>query len=400
MAACALMSRNHLSDAPGDGPSRDDNHAETSTFDVVTRLFETYCDADPSYSAQMTVYVGGERVVDTARGLSTDALIPVYSSSKGASAIVISLLVQRNQLDLDETVATYWPEFAQAGKGMITVRQLLSHQAGLLGVDGGFSWEELMAHTRLAERLAAQRPFWQPGRAFMYHAVTIGTLADELVRRVDGRTLAQVLREDVTGPRRIDVWMGTPESEDGRVVEALPPSSEELNAYLAESPDALARSDGLSARSLPAGGALTMLNTVNEVAMRRAGAPAVGVLASGRGLAALYAALRHEVNGCPRVLTEDTIGQMSQIQVAGCEMGTGLPARFGVLFQVPCPPRWPFGTPGAFGHDGAGGSQAFCDPSIDVAFGYTVQRLPLPGGNKRALELAGLVRQCIGRGSS
>jgi CubicO group peptidase (beta-lactamase class C family) len=368
----------------------------TVSFDVVTELFEAYCDADPSYSAQLAVYAGGERVVDIARGMSADALIPVYSSSKGASAVVISLLVQRNQLDLDQMVATYWPEFAQAGKGMVTVRQLLSHQAGLLGVDGGFTWGELMAHAPLAERLAAQRPFWQPGRGFMYHAVTVGTLADELVRRVDGRTLAQVLREDVTGPRQIDLWMGTPESEDGRVVEALPPTSEELTAYLAESPDALSRGDGLSALSLPAGGAVKMLNTVNEVAMRRAGAPAVGALASGRGLAALYASLRHGVNDCPRVLTETTIGQMSQIQVAECEMGTGLPARFGVLFQVPCPPRWPFGGPGAFGHDGAGGSLAFCDPSVDVAFGYTVQRLPLPGGNKRAIELAGAVRQCIG----
>jgi CubicO group peptidase (beta-lactamase class C family) len=366
-------------------------------FDAVTELFQTYCDADPTFSAQMAVYVGGERVVDVAHGLSIDALIPVYSSSKGAAAVVISLLVQKKELDLEETVAHYWPEFAQAGKSAVTIRQLLSHQAGLLGVDGGFTWEELMAHTPLAGRLAAQRPFWQPGRGFMYHAVTIGTLADELVRRIDGRTLARVLREDVTAPRQIDVWMGTPESEDGRVVDAQPPTSEELTAYLAETPDALSGGDGLSALSLPSGGALAMLDTVNEVAMRRAGPPAAGALASGRGLAALYTSLRHELNGCPRLLTDDTIGQMSQIQVSGREMGTGLPARFGVLFQVPCPPRWPFGTPSAFGHDGAGGSLAFCDPGVDVAFGYTVQRLPLPGGmDKRAVELARVIRKCVG----
>jgi CubicO group peptidase (beta-lactamase class C family) len=130
--------------------------------------------------------------------------------------------------------------------------------------------------------------------------------------------------------------------------------------------------------------------------MRRAGPPAAGALASGRGLASLYASLRHEVNGHPRLLTDDTIGQMSQIQVSGREMGTGLPVRFGVLFQVPCPQRWPFGTARAFGHDGAGGSLAFCDPGVDVAFGYTVQRLPLPGGlDKRAVELACVIRRCI-----
>jgi CubicO group peptidase (beta-lactamase class C family) len=365
-------------------------------LESVHELFQSYCAADPTYSAQLSVYVGADQVVQLNQGMEANALLPVYSSSKGASAIVISLLVQRKQLDLDVPVATYWPDFAQAGKSAITVRQLLSHQAGLLGVDGGFGWDELMAHTPLAERLAAQRPFWQPGRAFMYHAVTIGTLADELVRRIDGRTMSQALREEVTDPRNIDVWMGTPESEDRRVVDAQPPTADELTAFLQESPNALSGGDELSALSLPAGGALEMLGTVNDVAMRRVGPPAAGVLASGRGLAALYASLRHEVGGQPRLLTDDTIGQMSQIQVSGSELGTGLPVRFGVMFQVPCPGRWPFGSPRAFGHDGAGGSLAFCDPTYDVAFGYTVQRLPLPGGmDKRAVELARSVRQCL-----
>jgi CubicO group peptidase (beta-lactamase class C family) len=96
------------------------------------------------------------------------------------------------------------------------------------------------------------------------------------------------------------------------------------------------------------------------------------------------------------VVDDATLGAMAQIQYAGLELGTDLPVRFGVLFQAPCPPRWPFGGVGAFGHDGAGGSLAFCDPSVDVAFGYTVQRLPLPGGmDARAVELARLVRRAI-----
>jgi CubicO group peptidase (beta-lactamase class C family) len=366
------------------------------TYEAVRELFQSFCDADPTYSTQLAVCVGGEMVVDLAQGMEVDSLLPVYSSSKGASAIVIALLVQRGQLDLDATVATYWPEFAQAGKGAVTVRQLLSHQAGLPGVDGGFSWEELIDHTPLAERLAAQRPFWQPGRAFLYHGLTIGTLADELVRCIDGRSLSQVLREDVTGPRQIDVWMGTPESEDRRVVDAQPPTSQELTAFLEEFPDALSGGDPISALSLPAGGTLELLDRVNDVAMRRVGPPAAGVLASGRGFAALYASLRHDVGGLPRLLTDDTIGQMSQIQVSGPELGTGQPVRFGVMFQVPCPNRWPFGSARAFGHDGAGGSLAFCDPTFDVGFGYTVQRLPLPGGmDKRAVELARCVRKCL-----
>jgi CubicO group peptidase (beta-lactamase class C family) len=342
------------------------------------------------------VHVGAERVLELSNGMPADALLPVYSSSKGAAAVVVAVLVQQDQLDLDASVAAYWPAFAQAGKGAVTVRQLLSHQAGLVGVDGGFTLEEALAHTALAERLAAQRPFWHPGQAFLYHALTVGTLADELVRRVDGRPIGQVLRDDVTGPRGIDVWLGTPESEDHRVVPALPPTREELAAFLAASPDGLTAGDEITTLSLPGGDAVAMIAKVNEPSFRRAAQPAASMLANAGGLAALYASLRHEVGGQPRVLTDDTIGQMAQIQVDGTELGTGLPARFGVIFQVPCPPRWSFGSVRAFGHDGAGGSLAFCDPRYDVAFGYTVQRLPLPGGmDAPAVELARLVRDAL-----
>ena len=368
-----------------------------ASLESVKKTFERFADADPSFSAQLAVYVRGELALDLSIGeMRTDSLVPVYSSSKGATAVVVALLVDRGQLDLDARVVEYWPEFGQRGKDRISVRQLLSHQAGLPGVDGGYSWEEVMAHEALAQRLAAQRPFWSPGQAYMYHALTIGTLADELVRRIDGRPVAEVLRADVTGPRSIDVWMGTPASEDPRVVDALPPTAEEFTAYLLENPDALGGGDPVSLLALPHGDVVEMLRRVNEEEFRRAAPPAAGVLASARGLAALYASLQHQINEQPRLLSDDTIAQMSQIQVSGIELGSGLQARFGVIFQAPCAPRWPFGSVRAFGHDGAGGSLAFCDPAHDIGFGYTVQRFPLPGGmDARAVELAAAVRECL-----
>ena len=361
------------------------------SFESVEAAFDSFVEADPTYSAQLSVHIGATRVVDLSVGaLGADSLLPVYSSGKGATAIVIALLLERRSLDLDAPVASYWPEFAAGDKAAVPVRQLLSHQAGLPGVDGGFSWDELYDHDALASRLAAQRPFWRPGAGFMYHALTVGTLADELVRRIDGRPVAQVLRDDITGPRAIDVWMGLPASEDARVVVALPPTAEELTA----GPLPPLGGDPLATLSIPAGDALGLFSRVNDEQFRRVAPPAAGVVASVRGLGALYACLRHEVNGMSRLVSDDTLARMSQIQVAGTELGTGLEARFGVLFQAPCPPRWDFGGVGAFGHDGAGGSLAFCDPSVDVAFGYTVQRLPLPGGmDARAMEMARLVRK-------
>lgn len=350
-----------------------------------------------AYGAQLVVYLRGEVVLDLTGDddFGPDTLLPIFSSTKGASAVVIALLLERGQLDLDARVASYWPEFAAAGKGDVLVRQLLSHQAGLIGVDGGFTFDELLAHTPLAERLAAQRPLWRPGMGYGYHALTIGTLADELVRRIDGRPLAQVLSEDVTRPRDIDVWLGTPADQDHRVADVLLPGEDELApllATLAEAP-----TDGWASMTAPPGGAVALLMHANTEAFRRVGQPAAGGLASARGLARLYACLRHDVGG-PRLLSDDTIGQMSQVQATGNDLSSDLPARFGVMWQTPCLPRWTFGSARAFGHDGAGGSLAFADPTYDLAFGYTVQQLPLPGGmDDRAVALTKVLRACVRR---
>ena len=364
-------------------------------LEPVEEALAGFAASDMGYSAQLVVHRGEEVVLDltVGTGLQPDSLLPVFSCSKGAVGIVVALLVERGQLDLDAKVATYWPEFAQSGKGGVTVNELLSHQAGLVGVDGGFTSDELFAHEPLAKRLAEQRPFWKPGKAFLYHGLTIGTLADELVRRIDGRALAEVLREDVTGPRGIDLFLGTPASEDHRVAPFLPPYDEEVAAFLATNP--APDVDGLASVT-SRGGALTILGIVNEVEFRRAGVPAAGVLATARGLAGLYAALRHEVGGQPPLISDDTVARVSQTQVFGSELGTGFEARFGVVFQVPFAPRWPFGSFRCFGHDGLGGSLAFRDPHYDISFGYTVQRMPMPGGmDARAVELTRVLRDCL-----
>lgn len=365
-------------------------------LEPVADAFALQGKADPNHSAQLAIYVGGELVLDATIGdaLAPDSLLPIFSSSKGAAAVVIALLVERGLLDLDERVATYWPQFAEAGKGDVRVRTLLSHQAGLTGVDGGYTLDDVLAHDALAQRLAAQRPFWRPGSAFLYHGFTIGTLADELCRRIDGRSIAQVLRDDVTGPYDIDLWIGTPESEDHRFVPYTLPPAEEILAAMAElMNENTADSYGITA--MPGGGILPLLARINDADYRRAEAPAICGMSNARGLAKLYAALTHDVGG-PRLLNHDTISQMSQLQVQGIELGSGLEARFGVIFQKATPPRWGWGSWQAFGHDGAGGSCAFNDPQYDVAFGYAQQQLTLPGGvDPRALELTRVLRSCL-----
>jgi CubicO group peptidase (beta-lactamase class C family) len=362
-------------------------------FEPVAERLDAFVAADPTFAGTLCVHHHGRAVLDLwwGRGTKPDELLPVFSSSKGATGLVIACLVRDGLLDLDAPVADHWPEFAARGKASVPVRQLLSHQAGLLGVDGGYDYDELYGHTPLAARLAAQRPHWAPGSAFAYHALTIGVLADELVLRATGERLGAYLRAHVTGPRGLDVYLGTPESEDGRVVAVELPTAEELVAF----PDAVSASPKGSVRwlALP-DDEPNMLIECNAARFRRAGTPAGGGLANGRGLAGLYAAIHHEIGGQTRLLDPETAGAVSQQQVWGCELDNPFASAFAVVFQKPTE-RLPFGSYRAFGHDGAGGSLAFCDPHFDVAFGYTVHRIPLPGGaDERALWLSRDVRRC------
>jgi CubicO group peptidase (beta-lactamase class C family) len=351
---------------------------------------------DPTYAGTLCVHHHGRRVVDLWWGetMEPDALLPVFSSSKGAVGLVVACLVRDGVLDLDQTVATYWPEFAARGKGSVTVRQLLSHQAGLLGVDGRFTDQELYEHTPLAERLAAQRPLWAPGAAFAYHAVTIGVLADELVRRTTGTTLGHYLRDAIAGPRELDIYLGTPAELDGRVIPVQLPTAEEM----AQAPEAAPNPGrgSLAAMSLPTGGRAMWIEC-NDIPFRRAGTPAGGGLSNARGLAGMYAAARHEVGGMDRLLDDETVAAMTQLQVWGPQLMNSSPWRsaFAIVFQKPTE-HHPWGSYQAFGHDGAGGSLAFCDPFLDADFGYTVQRIPLPGGaDQRAIDLSRLVRRAV-----
>ena len=153
---------------PAAGPQRAVGTAAPE-FTPVRELFETFLAEDPEYSAQLAVYRAGTKVLDLCGGpgLRPDDITGTYSCSKGAAAFVIALLVQDGLLDLDATVASYWPEFGVHGKSRLTVRQVLSHQAGLPGIPGGFALEEFPT-PEAARRLGAAAPLWRPPGTFGY----------------------------------------------------------------------------------------------------------------------------------------------------------------------------------------------------------------------------------------
>lgn len=370
----------------------------SSGFEAVRNQFDAYLLADPAYSAQLCVYWNGEMVVDLVGGADLDesSVTGVFSSSKGISALVIATLVADGRLDLDERVATYWPEFAANAKESVTVRQLLSHQAGLVGFDDGMSAEDVCHSERLAERLAAAYPAWHPGSCFGYHGLTIGVFMEELVRRIAGTTLQQAYETRIRAPHEIDFYLGLPAEQESRFREVLPLAltSDQQAEFdrRASEPDcltAVAFNHRGSNRNMLASG-----TSPNRREVREAGPAAAGGIGSARGLAKAYATAIGAAGG-PALLDPQTIARMSQQQCIGLDRILNKTMCFGIVYMKPHP-EVEFGSHRAFGHDGAGGALAFADPMYGIGFGYIPLPMQYPGAaDPKAVQLSKLVRSCI-----
>lgn len=352
-------------------------------FDAVRAEFAAFVASEPpDYEGQLCAYVHGRRVVDLWAGDGADAtsLYAAYSSTKGAAHLVVALLVQDGTLELDRKVTYYWPEFGAEGKGALTLRELLAHRAGLIGTDGGFTPAELADDRLVAERLADQRPFWRPGTAFGYHALVIGALTGEVVRRATGRTLQEVYEERIRAPYALDFHVGLPDAHEPRFRSTQPmvptPAQRALLDGTPEGPHSLS---GI-AFNRHAARPTDLESLPNERAVREKGPASVGGVASARGLAGLYAAAISEVGEKAPLLKPDTVAEFGQFHSVGYDLVAREHRSFGLGFQTVADVKYPYLGAGSFGHSGAAGSQAFADPRSGLAYGYTRRRFAFPGG--------------------
>ena len=321
----------------------------------------------------VTIWHRGETVVDLWGGWSDvarnaawqrDTLVNVFSVSKALCAIACMRLVDDGRLDLDAPVARYWPQFAAGGKQDVTVRQLLSHQAGLPAIRKPLPDGAALEWNTIVEALAEQEPWWAPGTAHGYHVNTYGFLAGELVRRIDGRSIGTLLREDVTGPLGADIHIGLPACEHHRVSDFLWPGNP-VQPVL-DSAEAVMR---WNTYWNPPG--FSGAHWVNHPRWREAEVPSTNGHGNARAVARVYAALANggAIDGV-RILSREALAAATQEQVNGPDLINLRPSRFGIGFQLTQPER-PLGpNPGAFGHFGAGGSLGYCDPQAGIAFGY------------------------------
>ncbi|MEU2789395.1 serine hydrolase domain-containing protein [Streptomyces sp. NPDC007100] len=375
-------------------------------FEGVRGEFERNFAERGEVGAAVAVTLDGEFVVDLwggyadaggARPWQRDTLVNVYSTSKGMTALCAHLLADRGELDLDAPVARYWPEFAQAGKADVPVRWLLSHRAGLVGPRERLTPEDVYDWEKTCAALAATEPWWEPGSAQGYHAVSFGFLVGEVVRRITGVSLGTFLRTEITGPLGADLYIGTPAEEHARCAQLIgPDGGGTLDGAIAGLPEGPVRS--LDSHPMAAF-ALAMnhlpLGDVNSAACRSAEIPAGNANATARGLAAVYRAL---AGG--GLVGPGTLAAMREPQsrpgetdlVLGGIVSKDLPFAWATGYMVNSAGY--FGTnPAAFGHGGAGGSLAFADPENRLSYAYTMNKFGggTSGGDLRNLALVDAV---------
>jgi CubicO group peptidase (beta-lactamase class C family) len=337
-------------------------------------------------AARFSVTIDGDVAVDLWAGsadlagtkpFAEDTLVPVFSTGKAVMALMIARCVDKGLLSYEDRVADHWPAFGAAGKDQLTVGQLMSHQSGLPGFSDGVEPAIWFDRQAVLDKLAAQTPLWAPGTASGYHPITIGYLAGELFRIVDGRTMGAALREDFAQPFDLDLWIGLPESEHDRVAQLRKPAAApDLGAI-----DAIKKAAFLDRGSAPGGRGSTE--------WRMAEIPSANLHATAKDLARMMSiiATGGALDHLP-VLSEETLAQSTRERIHGQDRvlpfdmswAAGFTRNQGLNIFGP--------NPEAVGHCGWGGSMAFADQAAGVSAAYVMTRQsPHLLGDPRALRL-------------
>jgi CubicO group peptidase (beta-lactamase class C family) len=329
----------------------------------------------------------GEKVVDLWGGIRNkrtgepweqDTMVLIYSATKGLAAMTLAVAHSRGWLDYEERVCVYWPEFAQNGKGRITVRQLLAHQAGLFALDELVDHDLVADLDHLAVVLADQKPAWEPGTRQAYHAITLGFYEGELLRRIDPqhRSLGQFFQDEIATPLGLDVYIRLPEAiPNSRLATIARPGFIEMlrgfgfrfmleamnhrsNIYRALIGSQLPHDEQhIYARDLE-------VSSGGAVGTARAIAHAYSVFATGgRELGLRPETL--ELLAAPAI--PPTHGFYDE-----CLKGDGVQFSMGFMKSSRA---WPFGKPGSFGSPGSGGSLGFADPMARIGYAYVTSQM-------------------------
>lgn len=344
--------------------------------------------------AAVTVYRDGDKVVDLWGGYRNgltrapwheDSMVNVFSTTKGVAALAVAVAVSRGLFRYDARVADYWPEFAAAGKGEVTVRQLLAHQAGLSAVTPAPTLDDVADPSRLSPMLASQAPAWPPGTRHGYHAITLGWYESELIRRTDpaGRTLGRFLADEIAGPLGLDLHIVLPASVDrDRIAHVHNWKRAETLLHLNVMPPGFVAASlnpvGLTARTVSVPRNVNAFDgDYNRDDVRSVEIPSANGTATARAVARLYGAAA--TGGAALGLNEATFEDLAAATTTPSGgmrdkvMHVDVAYSLGMCKPLP---HFGFGSSGrAFGTPGFGGSFGLADPDTGIGYAYVMNRL-------------------------
>ena len=368
-------------------------------WEALRSVLEASLEAGTDTGASVAVYHRGEPVVDLWGGhrdrehtveYGQDALQLVFSTTKGVTATAVAMCVQRGLLSYDDLVCTHWPEFAAHGKESATVAQLLSHQCGLISVDGPITLTEALDWDTVTARVADTTPDWPIGTGHGYHTLTYGWLAGELIRRVDGRTPGRFVAEEISAPLGLDLWIGLPEELEPRVAPLIGGLTNRSDDPAVQAiVDQMMGPSTRLGRALLLNGAFDVEGAFNRREVHAAEIPAANGITNARSLARMYAATMGTIDGV-RLLDDETRDRARTTVTPDGEPDHCLmmESRFGMGYMTYAPMFTPYAGPGSFGHTGAGGSLAFAQPERELSVAYAMNRMASNlAGDTRATQL-------------
>ncbi|MBM7060505.1 beta-lactamase family protein [Pseudomonas sp. UL073] len=371
-------------------------------FEAVKDAFAALFDDPQARGAALCVQVGGETVLDLwagsadkegAQAWQSDTLVNLFSCTKAFAAVAALQLVGEGKLELDAPVARYWPEFAASGKERVTLRQLLSHRAGLPALRELLPAEALYDWSAMTAALAAEQPWWTPGEAHGYAAITYGWLVGELLRRVDGRGPGESIVARTARPLELDFHVGLADSEFHRVSDVSRGKGNFGDAAAQRLIKAM-MTEPTSMTTRAFANPPSIMTSTNKPEWRRMQQPAANGHGNARALAGFYSGL---LDG--RLLEAELLNEMTREHSVGDDLTLLTRTRFGLgcMLDQPEVANGTYGLgPKAFGHPGAGGSIGFADPEREVAFGFVTNTLgPYVLMDPRAQRLAVAVKACL-----
>ena len=346
----------------------------TEKFAPVREVLEQQLASGADVGASVSVRHRGETVVDIWGGFTdaectrpweADTITNVWSTTKTMTFLVALMLADRGELDFHAPVATYWPEFAANGKADIEVRHIMSHTSGLAGFGARIEAEDLADWEKCVGILGAQAPWWEPGTAPGYHAITQGYLIGEIVRRITGVSIGTFFRTEVAEPLGADFHIGLPESEESRVSIVIPPPASDLGEIdtksLAFRTYASSRIDARAPR---------------QRWWRAAEIPAANGHGNARSVALVQSVIagRGETNGI-RFLSEAGVERIFESQINAYDPVLGRVSHMGMGYGL-SNDSMPIG-PHACYWGGYGGSVIIMDLDADLTVAYMMNRMEL-----------------------